>query len=39
MTKVGLYNDFNELLAVGQLSSPIKNDKDLALGFVVRFDA
>jgi len=39
VTKVGLYNDFNELLAVGQLSSPIKNDKDLALGFVVRFDA
>ena len=39
VTKVGLYNDFNELLAIGQLSSPIKNDKDLALGFVVRFDA
>jgi len=39
VTKVGLYNDFNELLAVGQLSAPIKNDKDLALGFVVRFDA
>ena len=39
ITKVGLYNDFNELLAIGQLSSPIKNDKDLALGFVVRFDA
>ena len=39
VTKIGLYNDFNELLAIGQLSSPIKNDKDLALGFVVRFDA
>ena len=39
VTKVGLYNDFNELLAIGQLSSPIKNDKDLALGFVVRLDA
>ena len=39
VTKVGLYNDFNELIAIGQLSSPIKNDKDLALGFVVRFDA
>ena len=30
VTKVGLYNDFNELIAIGQLSSPIKNDKDLA---------
>jgi len=34
-----LYNDFDELLAVGQLSAPIKNDKNLSLGFVVRFDA
>ena len=39
VTKVGLYNDFNELIAIGQLSHPIKNDKDLSLGIVVRFDA
>jgi len=39
ITKVGLYNDFNELIAVGQLSHPIKNDDDLALGINVRFDA
>jgi len=39
VTKVGLYNDFDELIAIGQLSAPIKNEKDLALGFVVRFDA
>ena len=39
ITKVGLYNDFNELVAVGQLSHPIKNDKELALGIQVRFDA
>ena len=39
VTKIGLYNDFDELLAVGQLSAPIKNDKNLSLGFVVRFDA
>ena len=39
VTKIGLYNDFDELLAIGQLSAPIKNDKDLSLGFVVRFDA
>ena len=39
VTKVGLYNDFNQLIAIGQLSAPIKNDRDLALGIVVRFDA
>jgi len=39
VTKIGLYNDFNELVAVGQLSMPIKNDPELSLGIVVRFDA
>ena len=39
ITKVGLYNDFNELVAVGQLSHPIKNDKELSMGINVRFDA
>jgi len=38
VTTIGLYNDFNELLAVGQLSSPLRNDPDVALGIVVRFD-
>ncbi|OUW62894.1 MAG: hypothetical protein CBD58_00990 [bacterium TMED198] len=38
VTQVGLYNDFNELLAVGQLSSPMKNDPEISLGIVVRFD-
>jgi hypothetical protein len=38
VTKVGLYNDFNELIAIGQLSHPIKNDKELALAINVRFD-
>ena len=38
VTKVGLYNDFNQLIAIGQLSAPIKNEKDLSLGIVVRFD-
>ena len=38
ITKVGLYNDFNELIAIGQLSHAIKNDKELALGINVRFD-
>ena len=39
VTKVGLYNDFNELIAIGQLSHPIKNDEELALAINVRFDA
>jgi len=39
VTKVGLYNDFNQLIAIGQLSAPLKNDRDLSLAIVVRFDA
>ena len=39
ITKVCLYNDFNELIAIGQLSHPIKNDNDLSLAINVRFDA
>tara|TARA_B100000902_G_scaffold237729_1_gene225202 strand:- start:63 stop:1037 length:975 start_codon:yes stop_codon:yes gene_type:complete len=39
ITKVGLYNDFNELIAIGQLSHPVKNEKELALAINVRFDA
>ena len=38
ITNIGLYNDEHELLAVGKLAKPIKNDKELALTFVVRFD-
>jgi len=38
ITEIGLYNDNNELLAIGKLAKPIKNDKELALTFVVRFD-
>ena len=38
ITKVGLYNDFNELIAIGQLSHPVKNDEELALAINVRFD-
>ena len=38
VTNVGLYNDRNELVAVGKPAAPIKNEKDLALTFVVRFD-
>ena len=38
ITKVGLYNDFNELIAIGQLSHPVKNERELALAINVRFD-
>ena len=38
VTTIGLYNNSNELLAIGKTAKPIKNDKDMALSFVVRFD-
>ena len=38
VTTVGLYNDQNDLLVVGKLGRPIKNDDDLSLKFIVRFD-
>ena len=38
VTSIGLYNDNNELVAMGKTAKPIKNDKDMALTFVVRFD-
>ena len=39
VTNIGLYNDEKELLAIAKLSNPIKNDKDLALSFLIRFDS
>ena len=38
VTNIGLYNDQNELLITSKLSSPIKNDYELDLSFLVRFD-
>jgi len=38
VTQIGLYNDQNQLLAFAKLAKPIKNEDDLALGFVIRFD-
>ena len=38
VTTIGLYNDERELLAIGKVAKPIKNEKELALTFVVRFD-
>jgi len=39
VTNIGLYNDERELLAIAKLSKPIKNDKDLPISFLVRFDS
>ncbi len=39
VTNIGLYNDERELLAIAKLSNPIKNDKDLPISFLVRFDS
>jgi hypothetical protein len=38
VTTIGLYNDLNELLVIGKLSKPIKNDSDMDMSFVLRFD-
>jgi len=38
VTTIGLYNDNDELMAIGKTAKPIKNDKEMALTFVVRFD-
>ena len=38
VTTIGLYNDHGDLLAVAKSSQPIKNDPELALSFIVRFD-
>ena len=38
ITNIGLYNSERELLAIGTTGRPIKNDKELSLTFVVRFD-
>lgn len=38
ITTIGLYNDFNQLVAIGKLSRPIRNDPELTYNLVVRFD-
>lgn len=37
-TTIGLYNDKNELVAIGKLGQPIQMRDDVDLNFVVRFD-
>ena len=38
MTQVGLYNDKNELLAVGKLAKPIKISNNTNTNVIIRFD-
>lgn len=38
ITTVGLYNDKNELLGVGKMSTPIQTSKNTDTTFVLRFD-
>lgn len=38
VTTVGLYNDKNELLAVGKLSTPIQTSRNTDTTFILRFD-
>jgi hypothetical protein len=39
ITTIGLYDDSYNLIAVGKLAEPVRNDPDLELTFAVRFDA
>ena len=38
ITTIGLYNDFNELLAIGKLANPVKSPQDIDIVFNVQFD-
>ena len=38
ITTIGLYDDTNDLLATAKLAKPIKNDKELDISFLLRFD-
>ena len=38
ITSIGLYDDYNNLVAIGKLAQPIKNQDDYDNSFVVKFD-
>ena len=38
ITTIGLYNDRNELLAIGKLAQPVRSPKDFDITFQVKFD-
>ena len=39
VTTVGLYDDYNRLLAIGKLARAIRNDKEMSLTFRISIDA
>ena len=39
ITSIGLYNEFNQLLAIAKLAQPIKKRNDLDLNFLIRIDS
>lgn len=38
VTTIGLYDDYGNLLVVGKLNQPVRNDDDLDMTIVVRYD-
>jgi len=38
ITTIGLYNDHGDLLAVAKTSRPVRNEPELDLSFIIRFD-
>ena len=38
ITTIALFDDNNDMLATAKLAKPIKNDKEVDISFVVRFD-
>jgi len=39
VTTIGLYNDANELVAVGKLAQPVPKSRYTDMTFVVKFDS
>ena len=38
VTTIGLFDDHKDLIAIGRLAKPVKNDKEMDISFIVRFD-
>ena len=38
VTTIGLFDDHKDLIAIGRLAEPVKNDKEMDISFIVRFD-
>lgn len=38
ITTIGLYDDEHNLLITGKLAKPVMNDRNIDMGFVLKFD-